>query len=106
MRVLLDERLPYDLIPLLHAHDVQPVARLGWAGSKNGMLLRRAADVAFDALRTIDKRLSEQQLIPANIAVVTIRARSNRMPDLAPLVPEILQTLASAMPGQLTRVGA
>ena len=106
MRVLLDECLPYDLIPLLAGHEVQPVARLGWAGTKNGVLLRRAADEGFAAFLTIDKRLSHQQLIPASLAVVTLRARSNRIADLQPLVPAILDALAHAVPGQIARVGA
>ena len=43
MKVLLDENLPHDLRKLLPGHDVFTVAYLGWAGVKNGELLRRAA---------------------------------------------------------------
>jgi hypothetical protein len=106
VRVLLDECLPFDLVPYLTGHEVHPVARLGWAGTKNGALLRRAVEHRFDLLLTIDKRLSHQQLIPAELAVVTVRARSNRIADLAPLVPALLEALAAATPGTITRVGA
>lgn len=106
MRVLLDECLPFDLMPLLAGHDVEPVARLGWAGTKNGVLLRRAAEDGFAAFLTIDKRLSHQQLIPVSLAVVALRARSNRMQDLEPLVPAILAAFTATAPGQIARVGA
>ena len=43
MRILLDESLPRELKQELPGHDVQTVQDAGWAGLKNGDLLRRAA---------------------------------------------------------------
>jgi hypothetical protein len=43
VRVLLDENLPHDLISELVGHEVVTVQGLGWAGVKNGDLLRRAS---------------------------------------------------------------
>ena len=106
MRLLLDECLPFELGPALGGHDVQPVARLGWAGTKNGALLRRAVEHRFDAFITIDKRLGQQQVVPAEVAIITLRARSNRMADLRPLLPSLLDALARVRPGELLRVGA
>jgi hypothetical protein len=42
---LLDENLPHDLIAGLVGHSVATVQGLGWAGTKNGDLLRRASGV-------------------------------------------------------------
>jgi hypothetical protein len=53
VRVLLDENLPHDLIAELIGHDVVTVQGLGWAGVKNGDLLRRAAG-QIDAFVTIE----------------------------------------------------
>lgn len=47
MRVLLDECVPRGLRDLLPGHDVKTVAEAGWAGVKNGELLRRAAVAEF-----------------------------------------------------------
>lgn len=106
MRVLLDENLPHDLIIALSGHAVSTVQGLGWAGVDNGELLRRAADHT-DALITMDRRLERQQNIAAlTFGVVLIVARSNRVPDLLPLVPEVLAALARIRPGALEQVGA
>ena len=55
MRVLLDECLPQRLRRELPGHEVTTVQRLGWAGTKNGALLRRVAESGFDAFVTIDE---------------------------------------------------
>jgi hypothetical protein len=44
VRVLLDEHLPLDLARELQGHDVQTVVGRGWAGVKNGDLLRLMRD--------------------------------------------------------------
>ena len=54
MRVLLDECVPRALRNDIPGHEVKTVAEVGWAGVKNGELLRRAA-AAFDVLITVDR---------------------------------------------------
>ena len=55
MRVLLDEQLPRHLAREIVGHDVSTVQQRGWAGLKNGELLRVAADAGFDFLVTADR---------------------------------------------------
>ena len=86
MRVLLDEQLPLDLAFMLEGHAAATVVGRGWAGAKNGDLLRRMHG-EYDALLTMD-------LVP-----------SNRMVHLQPLVPAILEALPGVRPGQLLRIG-
>jgi hypothetical protein len=43
VRVLLDESIPVDFAQDLSPLDAQTVIGLGWAGLKNGALLRQAA---------------------------------------------------------------
>jgi predicted nuclease of predicted toxin-antitoxin system len=106
MRVLLDENLPLDLARDLLGHDVQTVVGLGWEGVKNGELLRRAAG-HFDVLVTMDRNLEFQQpLARQPFGVVLVKAASNRMVHLRPVVPAILAALHSLRPGELRRVGA
>jgi hypothetical protein len=106
VRVLLDENLPHDLIAELVGHDVVTVQGLGWAGTKNGDLLSRAAG-EVGVLVTMDRRLErhhELSLVP--FGVVVVLARSNRMADLLPLVPELLEALGRSRPGIVQHVGA
>ena len=105
MRVLLDENLPYDLIAALAGRSVSTVSGLGWAGTKNGALLKRASDVT-DAFVTMDGKLEYQQDISVlPFGVVVVGASSNRMPDLMPLVPEMLSALERVRPGKVEHVG-
>ena len=105
MRVLLDECLPKRLKSSLVGHDVQTVPEAGWAGKKNGELIRLAAGT-FDAFITIDKNLAYQQnLTDLPFGVVVLSARSNRLADLEPLVPRIIEALGVVRPGHLVRVG-
>ncbi|MBX3184516.1 MAG: DUF5615 family PIN-like protein [Polyangiaceae bacterium] len=105
MRVLLDECLPRKLKAHLHGHQVITVPEAGWAGKQNGELLLAATGL-IDAFVTIDSNLAYQQHL-ANLpfAVIVLRAGSNRVQDLVPLVPEIVTALQSAQPGQVIRIG-
>ena len=94
MRVLLDENLDWRLIRSLPGHEVESVPRLGWAGIQNGELLRKAAESVFDVLVTMDGNLSYQQNIKSlEIAVIVLRAPSNRLADTEPLMARVLTTL-------------
>jgi len=105
MRVLLDECLPKRLKRLLVGHEVVTVPEAGWAGKQNGELVRLAAG-GFDAFITIDKNLVYQQnLASIGFGVIVLSARSNRLADLEPLVPRILEALGAVQPGKLVRVG-
>ena len=74
----------------------------GWQRLKNGALLA-VAQGEFDVLLTMDKSIpSQQSLTQYSIALLIIRARSNRLPDLLPLVPRILEALPAATPGTMT----
>lgn len=91
MRVLLDENLPHDLSSALTGHVVSTVQGLGWAGTKNGALLKRAGDVC-DVFISMDGNIEHQQdLANLSFGVVVIDAPSNRMADLLPTVAELLQ---------------
>ena len=105
MRVLLDECLPRRLKRELIGHAVRTVPEMKWAGRRNGDLLRLAAG-EFDVLLTVDRRLPRQQKRPTfRIAVIVLVARGNRLLDLLPLVPAILETLPRARPGEAVVVG-
>ena len=103
MRILLG-CLPAELAIELYGHEVSTVQQAGWAGLKNGELLERASD-HFEILLTIDKRVEREYKLPINLALVTVRARSNRIQDLLPLVPELLRAVNEAKGGASTTVG-
>jgi uncharacterized protein DUF5615 len=71
VRVLLDEHLPVDLALELAGHEVDTVAGRGWAGIKNGELLRRMSG-HYDVLITMDRGIEFQQPISSVGSGLTI----------------------------------
>jgi len=64
------------------------------------------AENEFDLFITVDRKISTQQdLTKFKIPVLLIRARTNRLEDIRPLVPELLKTLAGVRAGTLTAIG-
>ena len=106
MRILLDENLNWRLERFLPGHEVKSVPRLGWAGLKNGKLLARAQK-DFDVLITMDGSMASQQnLARLRLAIIALRARSNRLEDTSPLIPKVLKLLPTLKPGKVVRVTA
>lgn len=105
MRILLDESLPKDLAGLIVGHEVTTVRAAGWSSFKNGRLLALAAS-DFDVFLTADKNLEHQQNTAAlPLAVVVLRARSNRLQHLQPLLSELQKLLNHIQPRAFHRVG-
>jgi hypothetical protein len=104
MRVLLDECVPRALRNDIPGHEVKTVAEAGWAGVKNGELLR-LAETVFDLLITVDRNLEYQQNFDGiSLAVIVIHAASNDIIALQPLMPAVVDLIAQAKPGVVTHV--
>lgn len=105
MRVLLDEHLPRLLADDLVGHEVLTVHQQGWKGLTNGELLRRAAEEGFQIFLSADGNLEFQQKLSLwPLGFVILRARSNDLDDLLPLVPEVLEAIDSVQAGQVIHV--
>jgi predicted nuclease of predicted toxin-antitoxin system len=107
MRVLLDECVPRKLKSHLPNHECASVPEAGFAGKKNGELLKLAVEAGFEVFVTVDQGIEyEQNLMSRELAIIIIRAKSNRLADLVVQVPIILSVLKSIRPGELARVGS
>jgi len=105
MKVLLDECVPRKLKNNLINHACHTVPEVGLAGKKNGELLALAREAGFEVFVTLDRGIEyEQNLARQDIAVIVIRAKSSRLADLLPLMPEVLRLLPSIKSGHLIRV--
>ena len=104
MRLLLDECVPKRLKRELFGHDARTVQEMGWAGIKNGSLLR-LADGQFDVFLTVDQGLEYQQSLSGlRISIIVIVAPSNDLDDLRLLLPDVEQALVGLRPGEIARV--
>jgi hypothetical protein len=104
MRILRDENLDWRLKRSLPGHHVESVQKNGWAGIKNGDLLARA-DHDFDGFITMDGNIEFQQNYGRlRLAIVALRAPSNRLRHTEPLMPCVLGLLAGVKAGTITVV--
>jgi hypothetical protein len=105
VKVLVDECVDWRLASEIVGHEVKTARQMGWSTIKNGELLALAAK-EFEVFVTVDRNLSFQQNLPVfEIAVIVLRALSNRLADLRPLLPELLASIPSARRGAVTYVG-
>ena len=103
MKVLLDENLPHLLRNSLGGHEVFTVRYMGWAGLKNGELLKTAEGNGFEVLITGDRTLSyEQNLTDRRVAVVVLSSIDWHI--LQKNLPPILSALGNALPGSFQEV--
>lgn len=108
MTVLLDENIPRKLKWRLieRGIEVVTVPERGWAGVKNGELLRRAED-EFDVLLTMDQGIEHQRNIASQaLGIVIVVAPNNEYETLLPLVPEMEVALRQVKTGTVVFVVA
>jgi hypothetical protein len=102
VKLLLDECIDRRLAGEFMGYEVKTVPQMGWAGIKNGQLLT-LAESEFDVFITVDRNLSFQQNLPSfGIVVIVLHTFSNRLADLKPLVPKVLEALTTAAKGKAT----
>ena len=105
MRVLIDESLPVELADELPGCDAVTVHDQGWLRLRNGVLLRAAVSAGFDVILTADSKLRYQQnLRKIGIAAVVVVHVRNRIEDLRPLIPRIIEAIASVRTGDVIEV--
>ena len=105
MRVLLDECLPRRLKAEINGDDVRTVPEIGWAGERNGELLK-LAEKEFDVFLTSDRNIEHQQnLKNLNLAVIVLVAASNDIVDLLLLVPAVNEVLGKCEDGEIEYIG-
>ena len=107
MRLLLDENLPRQLKGhLTWDIEVLTVQERGWSGKRNSELLM-SAEAEFDVLLTMDRGVEFQQNMGnLSLAILVIRAPSNRFEDLESVIPNIQEALKRIHTGQVIRVGS
>lgn len=92
MKVLLDECVDRRIAREITGHEVATEPEAGWAAAKE-----------FDAFVTVDRNLFFQQRVSGfSIAILVLRAPTNRLVDLRPPIPRLLDALPQAKRGEVT----
>ena len=101
-RILIDECLPQALRKHFPDDDAVTVAYAGFAGLKNGELLRAAESAGFDIFVTGDRSLEyEQNLGGKKLAVVALSANSWNI--IRRHIPAIVVAVGAAQSGKVVR---
>ena len=99
MKILLDECIDPRMAKAIAGFEMKSVREMGWAGIKNGKLLK-LAEQNFDVFITVDQGIPFQQNIKKfNLAIIVLKAGSTHIGDLLKLVPKLQTQLASATKG-------
>jgi hypothetical protein len=102
---LLDECVDWRLSRDIVGHEVKTARQMGWSAIENGQLIALASN-SFDVFLTVDGNVAFQQKLDSlPIAIIVLRAKTNRLADLRPLVPSLLATIESAHRGTVAFVG-
>jgi uncharacterized protein DUF5615 len=101
VRILFDECLPRPLALQIAGHEIRTVQEEGWAGKSNGTLLSLLSG-RFDVFVTVDRNLVfNEDVSGLKVAVIVLHAKSNRLEDLEPLAPKILEAIGTVRSGQV-----
>ncbi|MFM9872378.1 MAG: DUF5615 family PIN-like protein [Fimbriimonadaceae bacterium] len=102
MKILLDENVPEAFGHILREYETHHVVRLGWAGTKNGKLLKRAEELGYNALITQDKGFEYQQnMSERTISIIIVRPKSQGLAALTTLSSRLIITLSRIQPGSV-----
>lgn len=87
MKIIIDECVPSIVKKGLPGHGIVTVQEMGWAGVKNGQLLKLVA-ADFDVFITSDKNLRHQQNLGLfDLSIILLP--SNQVPVIEALLPKI-----------------
>ena len=96
MKIIIDECVPSIVKRGLPTREIVSVQDMGWAGVKNGELLRRVS-AGFDVFITSDKNLRHQQNLDV-LDISIILLPSNQVPIVKAILPQIDSILAKIEP--------
>ena len=97
MKIIIDECVPHIVKKRLPNRQIKTVQEMGWAGVKNGELLKLVED-EFDVFVTSDKNLRYQQNL-RNRSIAVLLLPSNQLPIIRILLPQIDETLKTIQIG-------
>jgi predicted nuclease of predicted toxin-antitoxin system len=110
MRILLDENVPVDILPVLHRAGIEAesVNFIGWKRLQNGELIVRARE-QFNLLLTRDKDFDEEYLknqITVSFGIVLLAIPQQPGPAYAAAFARVWPAESNSLIGKVTRLGS
>lgn len=102
MKIIIDECVPHLVKKRLPERQIKTVQEMGWAGEKNGELLK-LVEAKFDVFITSDKNLRYQQNLKSRTVAILLLP-SNQVPIIQNLLPEIDEALQMIKPSDFLEI--
>jgi predicted nuclease of predicted toxin-antitoxin system len=102
LKILLDESVPHIVQTRLSHLDIRTVQDMGWAGIKNGELLRRA-ETEFNVFVTADQQLRYQQNLSGQTLGIIVLP-TNQVRTVVSLLPAIEENMKRVQPGMFLEI--
>ncbi|MCC6329422.1 MAG: hypothetical protein IT174_12975 [Acidobacteria bacterium] len=102
MKIIIDECVPSIVKRGLRSRNIVTVQEMGWAGIKNGQLLRLIAP-SFDVFITSDKNLRHQQNL-ASLDLAVILLPTNQVPAVKALLGQLDTVLDTIGPNEFIKI--
>lgn len=104
--MLIDESLPIELADELAFANTSTVRAQGWLGLRNGVLLRAAVTAGFTIVTADGDLKYQQNLARIGIAAIVVLRVRNRIENLRPLIPRIVEAASRLGPGEVAEITA
>lgn len=102
MKIIIDECVPHIVKKRLPERQIKTVQEMGWAGVKNGELLK-LVEAEFDVFVTSDKNLRYQQNLQDRSTAILLLP-SNRVPIIESLLSLIDEKLSIIKPNEFLEI--
>src|SRR6185369_2310444 len=102
VKIIIDECVLHIVKKRLPHRQIKTVQEMGWAGVKNGELLK-LVEAEFDVFITSDKNLHYQQNLE-NRAIAILLLPSNQVPLIENLLPQIDEELENIQSGDFIEI--
>lgn len=102
MNIIIDECVPHIIKKRLTQRQIKTVQEMGWAGVKNGELLK-LIEAGFDIFITSDKNLRYQQNL-RNRKLAILLLPSNQIPIIENLLPQIDESIETIQSGEFIEI--
>lgn len=102
MKIIIDECVPSIVKQDLPSRDIMTVQEMGWAGLKNGELLKLVS-AKFDVFVTSDKNIRHQQKL-SQFDIAFILLPGNQVPTVKAILPDLDTVLDTIQPNEFVEL--
>jgi predicted nuclease of predicted toxin-antitoxin system len=103
IRILLDNNVPIQIIPLLRPYEAVHASTVGWAATSNGDLIRAAQQAGFTVMITCDQNIQHQQRL-AGQPIAFLVLTTTHWPTIRDNISLMTSVIDQTAPGEYVTI--